>query len=252
MWWNPKGLNSDDTQTPLQGVKSSSGKKKKRVAKALQKVESKRVQVNLDELNCHCPKSEQHDSSSQTEIVVGKNYIKAAAMTLLGKRCWTQTSKNSHDGSHSDADSIALNRVLSIERNRTFEYKKEYKESKQKLLQKDLELEEAVIKIKEEIKDKRDAQRDLRLFKEAQKEQSKSYYLMKKEIDEFKSNANGYVKRSKYQKLTADHDELIKENDHNKKLIEAWKGQVGRLQMQCQGSDKQLEKLEQIKCKFTE
>ena len=63
---------------------------------------------------------------------------------------------------------------------------------------------------------------------------------------------NGYIKRSEYHKLKTDFDKIKLENNHNMKLTEAWKQQVGRFQMQCKDSDLELDKLNQLKTKFKE
>jgi hypothetical protein len=53
--------------------------------------------VNFEKLSYRYTRVDQHDMNCQTDIVVGKNIIKAAAMNLLGKRCWIKEPKKSKE-----------------------------------------------------------------------------------------------------------------------------------------------------------
>ena len=49
-----------------------------------------------------------------------------------------------------------------------------------------------------EVSDKRESQRDFRLYRSASQEMCKKYDELQKEIGEFRSNSNGFIKRTIY------------------------------------------------------
>jgi hypothetical protein len=109
---------------------------------------------------------------------------------------------------------------------------------------KDQKLEEAWVRIKEEVKDKRQAQRDFRLHRSASQEMCRKYDEMKNEIQEFHSNRTGYIKRSEYIELMNKHDELKKQNQHQCSMLQAYKSQCGRFQLGNIEMSEQIENLE--------
>jgi hypothetical protein len=88
---------------------------------------------------------------SQTDIAVGKNLIKAAAMNLLGKRCWVQPQKEQVNPSQIDAEDEAIKRTNRIERQRASGFKKKLREVEEEMEFKDQKLDEAWVRIKEEV-----------------------------------------------------------------------------------------------------
>ena len=93
-----------------------------------------------------------------TEISVGKNHIKAAAMTLLGQRCWVQSRDR---GSHEDPESPlegAYRKLSKLEGERNRALKRELFGWQKLVVEKDKAIMEREGQLKEEIGAKREAQ----------------------------------------------------------------------------------------------
>ena len=76
-------------------------------------------------------------------------------MTLLGKRCWIKTQKNSLQLRHCNAEEAAIYKTKQLERKRAAGFKKKLREAKEELEYKDSKLEESWQKYQEEVKAKR-------------------------------------------------------------------------------------------------
>ena len=153
-------------------------------------------------------------------------------MTLLGKRCWIKTQKNSLQLRHYNAEETAIQRIKQLERKRANGFKKKLREAKEELEYKDSKLEESWQRYHAEVADKRQSQRDFRLYRSASQEMCKKHDELQKEIGEFRSNSSGFIKRSIHQELMTEHQQLMKEYAYSQKLVSAWKSQCGRFQTQ--------------------
>jgi hypothetical protein len=186
----------------------------KKAIKALHKALEKGIDVNFEESSYRYTRVDQRNMCSQTDIAVGKNIIKAAAMNLLGKRCWINPQKDQVDPRQRDAGDEAIKRTNKIERQRAAGFKKKLKEVEDELDYKDQKLEESWLNYKEEVQAKRQAQRDLRLHRSASQEMCRKNDEMKTEIQQFHSNRTGYIKRSEYVELGTKFEEMKKDHQH--------------------------------------
>ena len=136
-----------------------------------------------------------------TDIVIGKNPIKAATMELLGKRRMIDNPEKPKEVDNSDAEKQVLDQNLKFERKRIKKFKRKIQDLRLVIQVKDYALKEGNDQLKAEIKAKRESQRDFRLFREASQEQLKKNSKLQKEIDDFRSDENGYIKKSSYLKV---------------------------------------------------
>ena len=77
-----------------------------------------------------------------TDIVIGRNPIKAATMDLLGKRRWKDNTQNQNEDDISDSEKQVLDRNLKFERKRILEFKREIQDLKLVVKVKDYALKE--------------------------------------------------------------------------------------------------------------
>ena len=78
----------------------------------------------------------------------------------------------------------------------------------------------------------------------------RKYDELQKEIEAFRSNKTGYIKRDVYMELVTEHEQLKKEHQHNNKMVNAWKSQCGRFQSQNLTKAEEIEKHEQLQQRF--
>ena len=110
-----------------------------------------------------------------TEISIGKNPIKEAAMTLLGQRCWVQArDRDPHEDPISPMEG-AYRKLSKLEGARNRALKRELLGWQKLVVEKDKAIMEREGQLKEEIGAKREAQQMSRLQREAQAQQCKEY-----------------------------------------------------------------------------
>ena len=142
-------------------------------------------------------------------------------MDLFNKRSLGRRTCNGSGTVDQDISFELKRREVIFERERARQIKSELKEAKDEVTACKQLIEELSEKHNEQLADKREAQKDLRLFKESQAQACKRYAQMEKKVEELESADFGAVKKSEFDKLQEELQEVKQSRDKAQKLVAA-------------------------------